>query len=243
VCPRTQWISVSIQALRRVLALRSFHLASGCPSPSSRCSVRRMAAWASLKTATVVTPSVCSVSLFLPDSQRVSPIPHSSALQSHFHPVPRWLRKAFQRSPCLHTAVAPTLPSSDCESSVYHIQTLAPTLASLTLGQRIASLLAAVSSLSMTVLTAGSSLGLGQRMVSASRHRSCSLVITLHISAPDVAWSCTALSLEPWHALVSLGVNHCCLAFRAIGAGVSSDSLTSAPIGIMGRAPRVSLVC
>jgi len=70
--------------------------------------------------------------------------------------VPRWLRKAFQRSPCLHTAAAPTLPSSDRDPSVHHIQTPAPTLASLSLAQRIASLFAAVSSLSMTVLTAGS---------------------------------------------------------------------------------------
>jgi len=128
---------------------------------------------------------------------------------------------AFLRSPCLHTAAAPCLPSSDRDPSVHHIQTPAPTLASLSLAQRIASLLAAVSSLSMTVLTAGSSSGLRQCMDSASWPRSCSFGITLHIGAPDVGWSCTAFSLEPSHGLASLAVNRCCLASRATGPGVS----------------------
>jgi len=43
VCPGTQWVSVSIPTLRRVLALQLIHLASGCPDLSTRCSVHRMA--------------------------------------------------------------------------------------------------------------------------------------------------------------------------------------------------------
>jgi len=150
---------------------------------------------------------------------------------------------AFQRSPCLHTAALPTLPSSDLDPFVHHIQTPAPTLASLSLAQWIASLLAAVSTLSMTVLTAGISSGLGQRMISASQPHSYSFVITLHIGPPDVVWSCTAFSFERSHALASLAVNRCCLASRATGAGVSPDSLISAPIVVVGRAPRVDLAC
>jgi len=61
-------------------------------------------------------------------------------------------------------------------------------------------------------------------MVSDSLLHSCSFVITLHISAPDVGWSCTAIRLEPWHALASLTVNRCCLTSRATSAGVSRDS-------------------
>ena len=123
-------------------------------------------------------------------------------------------RKAFQWSLCMHTAAAPTLLSSDRDLSVHHIQTPAPTLASLSLAQRIAALFATVSSLRMTVLAAGSSSGLGQRMVSASRPRLCSFVMTLHIGGPDVGWSCTDFSLEPSHALASLAVNRCCLVSR-----------------------------
>ena len=137
--------------------------------------------------------------------------------------MPRWQWKAFHRSPCVHTAAAPTLPSSDCDPSVHHIQTPAPTLASLSLAQWIASLLATMSSLSMTILTAGSSSRLAQRVVSASGPRSCSSVISLHIGAPDVGWSCTAFSFEPLHPLASLAVNCCCLASRAPGEGVIPD--------------------
>jgi len=157
--------------------------------------------------------------------------------------VPRHLRQAFHRSPCLHTAAALARPSSDRNLSVHHIQTSAPTLASHSLAQRIASYFTAVSSLSMTVFTASSLSGLDQRMISASRPGSCSYVITLHIGAPEVRWSCTPFYLEPSYTLASLAVNHCCLAFRATGTGVSPDSLISAPIGVVRRAPRVDLAC
>jgi hypothetical protein len=42
---------------------------------------------------------------------------------------------------------------------------------------------------------------------------------------------------------VSLAVNRCCLVSRATGAGVSPDSLIRAPIGVVGRAPRIDLAC
>jgi hypothetical protein len=64
-CPGTQWISVSMPASLRFLAHWLIHLARCCPGPGSRCSVRRMAACESLKTATFVTLCVCSVSFSL----------------------------------------------------------------------------------------------------------------------------------------------------------------------------------
>jgi len=100
-----------------------------------------------------------------------------------------------------------------------------------------------MSTLSMTDLTAGSLSVLGQLMVSASRPLLCSLVITLNIGAPDAGWSCTAFSFEPSHALASLTVNRYCLLSRVTGAGVGAASLISAPIGVVGRAPRDDPAC
>jgi hypothetical protein len=68
-------------------------------------------------------------------------------------------------------------------------------------------------------------------------------VITVHLGAPDVGWSCTAFSSETSHALESLTGNCCCLAPRATVVGVSPDSLISVPIGVVKRAPRVDLAC
>ena len=122
VCPGTQWISVSMPALRRVLPHWLIHLARCCAGPGSRCSVCRMAACESLKTATFVTQCDCSVSCFFTDSRSASPIAHSSASKTSIPPVPRWLRKALQPSLWLHTAAAPTLPSSDRDpSSLYGV--------------------------------------------------------------------------------------------------------------------------
>src|SRR5882757_9059746 len=74
-------------------------------------------------------------------------------------------QKAAARPPlisCLHTAAAPTQPSSVRDPSVNHIQTPAPILASVSLTQRCAALLAAVVSFSMVDLTTDSSPGPGQ---------------------------------------------------------------------------------
>jgi len=195
--PGNKWIPNSIPASRTVLALRFIHLATGCPGPYSRRFVGRIVVGKSLKMATFSTLCVCIESVFLTYSRRASPIAHSSASHNSFCPVPWWLRKAFQRSPFLYTAPARTLSSSDHDLSVHQIQTPGPTLASLSLAQRVASYLATSSSLSMTALPAGFPSGVGQRMVSASQPHSCSFVITLHIGAPDMVWSCIALSLEP----------------------------------------------
>ena len=90
-----------------------------------------MAPCESLKTAAVVTPCVCSVSSFFTDSRSACPIAHSSASKTSIRPVARWLRKALQPPLCMSTTAAPTLPSSDRDPSVHHIQTPAPTFASL----------------------------------------------------------------------------------------------------------------
>jgi len=147
-----------------------------------------MAAWESLKTTTFVTLCVSSVSIFYSDSQSASPVANGSALKNSICPVPRSLRKALQLSLCLGTAAAPNLPSSDRDPSVHHIQIPTPTFASLSLAHHSASLCAAVSSLSMTVLTASSLSRLGQHMVSASRSCSCSFLLALHICAPNLVW-------------------------------------------------------
>jgi hypothetical protein len=147
------------------------------------------------------------------------------------------LRACRMPSPCLHTAAAPTLPSSDRDPSVHHIHTPAPTLAYLSLTQWTSYLLAAVSWLSTIILTAGSTSGLGQGMVFASLPHSCSLVITQLIGQRDVGSSCMACSFEPYTVLASVAVNRYCPASRATGAGVSPDYLSSALIGVMGVRP------
>jgi len=96
------------------------------------------------------------------------PVVFPTSFQSIFYSSFDLLHKAFQPSPCLHTGAAPTLRLSDRDPSIHHTQTNVHTLASLSLAQRIVSLLGAVSSFRMTVLTAGSLSGLGQRMVSAA---------------------------------------------------------------------------
>jgi hypothetical protein len=230
-------------ASRIVLALRLIQLGRGCPGSCSRCSVHRVAGCVSLKTATFITACVCSVSLFVTEFRSACLIGQSSAPYSSILPVRKCLRDEFQRFPCVHTTAGPTLPSSDCGLSVDHIQTPTPTLACPSLAQRIASLLPAISSLSMSVLTAGSSSWFGQRMVAATRPRMCFFVLTLYLIASNVRWLCTAFGFEPLHALASLILNRCCRVSRATGVGVSPANLKSAPIGVMGRVPRVDLAC
>jgi hypothetical protein len=172
------------------------HLARCCPGPDSRCSIRQMADCESLKTATFVTTSVCSVSGIFTYSRSPSLMAHNSASLTSIRPVQRWLRKAMQPSLCLHTAAAATLPSSDRDPSIHHTQTPTPTLAALSLAQRFGSFYTAVSSLSITVLTAGCSSMHGQRIIFASRPRSCSFLMNLHIGAPDMGWLFDSFCLE-----------------------------------------------
>ena len=207
MCPGTQWISVSMPASRRFPAHWLIHLARCCPGQGSRCPVRRMAACKSVKKAIFITPCVCRLSdSLLTPGVRVLwfTIFHWRLL---FRPVPRWLRNALQPSRCFHTTAAPTQPSSDRNTSGHIIHTPPPTLASVSLAQRLTSLFAAVSSLTITVLTSGSSSGLGQCVVSASWPRWCSLLMTVHICAPDVGWLYAAFCFQPWHALANLVAN------------------------------------
>jgi hypothetical protein len=118
----------------------------------------------------------------------VSPIAHSSALKTSIRPVPRHMRRDLHWVPCLHTAAAPIRPS------VHHIQAPAPILASFSLPQRCAALLAAVLSSSMVVLTTDSSPGGGHSVPSVVRPCSCSSLITLHIGALEEGLWCKL----PW---------------------------------------------
>ena len=196
-----------------VCAFRLIRLATRCPGPGSRCAVRRMAACESLKTATVFTPCLCSVFLFSIVTSSARPIAQRLASKTSICPVPRQLRRDLHSFPCLHTAVAPTRPSSEHDPSVHHIQTPAPTLASFSLAQRCAAFLAAVSSSSMMVLTTDSSPGAGQSMPSVVRPCSCSFLTTLHIGAPEEGFWCSSFNLL-LHAFASLAVNCCCLEVR-----------------------------
>jgi len=157
-------------------------------------------------------------------------------------PVPRKLRCDLYSFPCLHTAAAPTRPSSERVPSVHHIQTRTPTLGTFCLAQRCAALLAVVVSSSMVVLTTDSSPGGGQSMPLVVWPCSCSTQITLHISAPEEVLWCSSFSLL-LHAFASLTVNRCCQAFKITGAGVSRHSLINAPWRVVGSVPRMDLVC
>ena len=95
----------------------------------------------------------------------------------------------------------------------------------------------------MVVLTAGFSPGSGQRMVSALLPCGCSIAATLPTSAPEVGYSKSYFDLEPSNALASLAKNRGFLASRATAAGVTPESRLSTPLGVVGGAPRVDLVC
>jgi len=75
----------------------------------------------------------------------------------------------------------------------------------------------------MVVMTTGSSPGAGQFMRLVVHPRSCTFMTALHIGAPDVRFLCCSRSLL-LHAGSNLAENHCCLASKITGAGVSPDS-------------------
>jgi len=235
-------MSVAMPSARSAYALQLIRLANRCPGPGSSCAARRIAVCESLKIATVLTPCLCNVSLFSIVSSSASPMAHSSASKTSMRPVPRKLRRDLHSFPCLHTAAAPTRPSSERDPSVHHIQTPAPTLASFSLAKRCAALLAAVLWSSMMVLTADSSPGTSQFMPSVVRPCSCSFLTALHIGAPEAGFWCSSFNLL-LHAFASLAVNLCCLESKITGAGVSPASLISAPSGVVGSAARMDLAC
>jgi len=227
---------------RRLRALLLIRLASRCPGPGSRCAAHQIAACQSLETATVFTPRICNVTLFSIATSSPNPITHSSVSKTSIRPVPRKPRRDLHLFPFLHTAAAPTRPLSEHDPSVHHIQTPAPTLASFSLAQRCAALLAAVGSSSMVVLTASTAPGPGQFMPSVVRPCACSFLTALHIGAPEEGFLCSSFSLL-LHAFSILAVNCCFLESKITGGGVSPDSLISAPSGVVGSPPRMDLAC
>jgi len=94
----------------------------------------------------------------------------------------------------------------------------------------------------MVVLTTDSSPGGGQCVPVVVRPCSCSSLITLHIDAPEEGLWSSSFSLQ-LHAFASLAVNRCCPESKITGAGVSPHSLSSAPCGVVGSAPRIDLAC
>jgi len=94
----------------------------------------------------------------------------------------------------------------------------------------------------MMVLTTDSSPGAGYIMPPVVRPCSCSSLTTLHIGAPEEGFRCNSFSL-PLHASASLAANRCCLESKTTGAGVTPDSLISAPHGVVGSEPRMDLAC
>jgi len=241
-CPGTQGISVAMPWARRLRALRLIRLASRCPGPGSRCAARGIAARESLKTANVFTPCFCNGSLFSIAMSSASLIAHSAASKTFMPLVPRKLWGDLHSFLCLHTAAATTSPLSERDSSVHHIQTPAPILASFSLAQRCTELLAAVVLSSMVVLTTGSSPGAGQFMPLVVWPCLGTVLTALHIGAPEEGYLCSFFSLL-LYAFSILAANHCCLESKITGAGVSPDSLISAPRGVVGSAPRMDLAC
>jgi len=94
----------------------------------------------------------------------------------------------------------------------------------------------------MMVLTTDSSPGAGHIMPSVVRPCSCSSLTTLHIGAPEEGFRCNSFSL-PLHESASLAANRCCLESKTTGAGVSPDSLITAPHGVVGSTPMMDLAC
>jgi len=94
----------------------------------------------------------------------------------------------------------------------------------------------------MLILTADSAPGAGQFMPLVVRPCSCYFPTTLHIGAPEEGLLCSSFTLL-LHASSSLAANRCCLDSMVTGAGVSPDSLISAPCGVVGSAPRMDLAC
>jgi len=58
-----------------------------------------------------------------------------------------------------------------------------------------------------------------------------------------MGWSFNYFRLGPSDTRASLAVNHCKLASRVTGAGLSPGSVSIAHSGVLGRAPRGELAC
>jgi len=131
---------------------------------------------------------------------------------------------------------------SDCDLSVHLLQTPAPMLASVSLAQRCSVLLAEVVSCRMMALTTDSFPGASQFMPSVVWRCLCASLTTTHIGAPGEGFQCNSFSVV-LHESVSLSVNRHCLESNITGAGVSPDSLISAPCVVVGSACGLNLAC
>jgi len=139
------------------------------------------------------------------------------------------------------TTAAPNLSSSVRDPCVHHVQVPDPNLPPVFFARSSAALWAEVSSSIMVVLTAGFCPGSGQWIVSALLQCACSIAATLPTGAPRVGYSKRSCDFEPSHAFGSLATTRCSLASRATAAGVSHESHITAPLGVVGSAPRMDL--
>jgi len=148
-----------------------------------------MAACESLNTVIVVTPCAWSASAVAMEFRSTTPTAPSSLSNTSIHPLPRSLRKTVPWSPFEHTAGAPTLLSSVRNLSVHHVKVQDPVWISLVLATSSAARFAVASSSRILVLTAGSSTGSGQHIVSALLRHVSSSAATVATGAPGVGLS------------------------------------------------------
>jgi len=87
----------------------------------------------------------------------------------------------------------------------------------------------------MTVLTTNYSPGDGQLMLSVGWPCSCSFFTALHTCVPEKGFWCSFLSLL-LHAFGSAVAKCCSVDSKITGTGVSPESLSSAPHGVVGSA-------
>jgi len=92
------------------------------------------------------------------------------------------------------------------------------------------------------VLTTGSLPRASQDMPSVVRPISCSFLTALRLGAPEEGFLCSSFRLL-LHAYSCLAANGWCLESQITAAGVSPDSLISAPSGVVGSSPRMDLAC
>jgi len=163
----------------RALPCSLIAFARCCPGPGSPCAVCLIAAWVSLNTAIDATPCARSNSHLATDFWSATLIPLILASHTAIPSVRMYLQKTVKPSLFEHTATALTLSLSVWNPSVHHVQVANPALLSFLLSYSSAALLAVASSSSIVVLTAGSSPGSGQHIVSAVLPHACSNPATL----------------------------------------------------------------
>jgi len=144
-----------------------------------------------------------------------------------------------QQSPLNHIAAAPTGQPSVRDLSVHHVCMPDAVLPSFSFTHSLVAPFGTVSSSSMVVLTGAISLWSGQCIVSAPLPRACVIAATLVTGPPGVGYSKRSFDLEPSRVFHSLATNRWYAASKDTAAGVSPESRTSAPLGVVGTAPRL----